>query len=98
MVSVAGGKLTTHRRIALDALRHLPDTVRPARLRLCDAPLPGASRVLASTLPLRLDGATVDRLSDLYGTETNKLLALAEEVPDALERITPGAPDIWAQV
>jgi glycerol-3-phosphate dehydrogenase len=39
MVSVAGGKLTTHRRIALDALRHLPDRVRPRRLYLSDEPL-----------------------------------------------------------
>jgi glycerol-3-phosphate dehydrogenase len=45
MVSVAGGKLTTHRRIALDALRHLPDGVKPRRLSLSDAPLPGASPV-----------------------------------------------------
>ena len=36
MVSVAGGKLTTHRRIALDALRHLPDKVRLSQR--CAAP------------------------------------------------------------
>src|SRR5439155_26334386 len=33
MVSIAGGKLTTHRLIAMDALRNLPVEVRPRRRR-----------------------------------------------------------------
>lgn len=98
MVSVAGGKLTTHRRIALDALRHLPDTIRPRRMRLSDAPLPGASRAPAQNLHSRLDGSTVDHLLRLYGSETGTLLADASEVPNALAQTTPEAPDLWAQV
>ena len=43
MVSIAGGKLTTHRPIALDALRALPSEVRPRRLYPSLDPLPGAS-------------------------------------------------------
>lgn len=39
LVSVAGGKLTTHRPIALDALRHLPAAVRPRVKRPTDARL-----------------------------------------------------------
>ena len=35
MVSIAGGKLTTHRLIAMDALRHLPVEVRPDRREPC---------------------------------------------------------------
>lgn len=98
MVSVAGGKLTTHRRIALDALRHLPDTIRPRRMCLSDAPLPGASRAPAQNLHSRLDGSTVDHLLRLYGSETGTLLADASEVPNALAQTTPEAPDLWAQV
>jgi glycerol-3-phosphate dehydrogenase len=98
VVSVAGGKLTTHRRIALDALRHLPDAVRPRRLSLCDAPLPGASPVPVHDLRSRLDAPVADHLLHLYGAEANKLFTLAREVPNALENITPEAPDIWAQV
>ena len=97
MVSVAGGKLTTHRRIALDALRHLPDAVRPRRLSLSDAPLPGASPPRARDLHLRFDGPTLDHLRRLYGGETGRLLAFGEEFPDAFEKITPGAPDLWVQ-
>jgi glycerol-3-phosphate dehydrogenase len=98
MVSVAGGKLTTHRRIALDALRHLPDRIRPRRLFLSDAPLPGASPARGLGLYSRLDGLTVDHLLRLYGSETGKLLAQSQESDNALEKIIPGAPDLWAQV
>jgi glycerol-3-phosphate dehydrogenase len=96
MVSVAGGKLTTHRRIALDALRHLPDRVRPRRLFLSDAPLPGASPV--RDLNTRHDGSMVDHLLHLYGSETGKLLGYTKVKDNALEKMTPGAPDLWAQV
>src|ERR671913_1220583 len=96
MVSVAGGKLTTHRQIALDALRHLPDGVRPRRLYLSDAPLPGASP--ARDHYARFDGSMVDHLLHHYGSETGKLLGYRKVKDNALERITPGAPDLWAQV
>ena len=98
IVSVAGGKLTTHRRIALDALRHLPDKVRPRRLSLSDVPLPGASPVRARGLYARLGGSTVDHLLHFYGSETGKLLEHSKGKVNAFERITPGAPDLWAQV
>jgi glycerol-3-phosphate dehydrogenase len=96
MVSVAGGKLTTHRRIALDALRRLPDRVRPRRLSLSDAPLPGAGPVRGLGLYSRLDGPAVDHLLHLYGSEASRLLGYFNE--NALERITPAAPDLWVQV
>jgi glycerol-3-phosphate dehydrogenase len=96
MVSVAGGKLTTHRRIALDALQHLPDKVRPRRLYLSDAPLPGASPV--RDLDAGLDGSTLDHLLHLYGSETSTLLGHGKVHYNALERLTAGAPDLWAQV
>jgi glycerol-3-phosphate dehydrogenase len=34
----------------------------------------------------------------LYGSETCWLLGYSVENDNALERITPGAPDLWAQV
>ena len=98
MVSVAGGKLTTHRQIALDAMRHLPNTVRPRRLSLSDAPLPGAFPARVGGLYSHLDGLTADHLLHLYGAEAHKLLEYGRENHNALEPITPGAPDLWAQV
>jgi len=98
MVSVAGGKLTTHRRIALDALRHLPGTVRPRRLSLSDVPLHGANPIRVDDLLSRFDGATLDHLLPLYGGETGRLLEYRAENSDALQQIAPGAPDLRAQV
>ncbi len=98
MVSVAGGKLTTHRLIALDVLRHLPDTVRPRRLRLGEDPLPGASFSGARVHNFGLDGSTADHLLRNFGGEAGRLLAYREEFPNAIARIIAGAPDLWAQV
>jgi glycerol-3-phosphate dehydrogenase len=98
MVSVAGGKLTTHRRIALDVLRHLPDTVRPSRLRLGENPLPGASLSRTRDHYSSLDESTVDHLLCHYGGEASMLLAYREGFPNAIDRIIPEAPDLWAQV
>jgi glycerol-3-phosphate dehydrogenase len=97
-VSVAGGKLTTHRRIALDVLRHLPDTVRPRKLRLEVDPLPGASLSSPRDHYSCVDGPTRDHLLRHYGGEASVLLAYCEEFPNATDTITPGAPEIWAQV
>ena len=40
----------------------------------------------------------VDHLLHLYGSATGKLLGYSRVEDNSLERITPGAPDLWAQV
>ena len=95
MVSVAGGKLTTHRQIAMDVLRLLSDE-RARSHRLVNVPLPGAG-----PMPDRSDGVDPqvwDHLTRHYGSETSRLLAYRETHEDALERIDPSAPVVWAQV
>jgi glycerol-3-phosphate dehydrogenase len=98
MISVAGGKLTTHRRIALDVLRHLPDAVRPRNLRLCQDPLPGASFSCTRDQFPCVDVSAMDHLRYHYGGEASRLLAYRREFPDAIDRIIAGVPDLWAQV
>ncbi len=98
MISVGGGKLTTHRLIALDALRALPGDLRPKKLRPNVEPLPGASLPDARSLRSLLDGTTAGHLMELYGGEADELLGYATRFPDALEKVHPGGPDIWAQV
>ena len=98
MVSVAGGKLTTHRPIALDALRALPSEVRPRRLHPCLDPLPGASPPDERALRSTLDAATARHLAELYGGEAGDLLGYAASFPEALERVHPAGPDLWAQI
>jgi glycerol-3-phosphate dehydrogenase len=97
LVSVAGGKLTTHRLIAWDALRRLPlgglGTRRPDAGRL-----PGTGWGLGADVRATLDPDIADHLERLYGDETGRLLDLAASVPDGLVRIHPDGPDVWAQV
>lgn len=98
MISVGGGKLTTHRMIALDTLRRLPAQLRPRSLRLSSEPLPGAEQPDVRTLRARLDAGTTEHLVELYGGEAQNLLGYAVRSPDALEKVHPQGPDIWAQV
>jgi len=98
MVSIAGGKLTNHRTIALDALANLPAAVRPRRLELSADPLPGSLRAGAERAVRRqVDAQTANHLLGLYGGEAVRVLAYADTEPDALEPIHRDGPDIWAQ-
>ncbi len=93
MVSVAGGKLTTYRRIALDALEHVGVRRVSARPR----PLPGATGLDRIAWPEGLDPATRAQLVHLYGSLAVDVLAPAVDDPSLLEPLVPGRPDVRAQ-
>lgn len=97
LISVAGGKLTTHRLIAWDALRKMQipgfDQLTPDSRRL---PGTGWSVEVACRTSLAPDVA--DHLERLYGDEAGRVIELAASTPDGFERIHPAGPDIWAQV
>jgi glycerol-3-phosphate dehydrogenase len=97
MVSIAGGKLTTHRRIALEALHRLPDP-RLASLRLVDVPLPQSSPALQEQADRDTDPDVVTHLTRIYGRDSLTVMGQRKRHRDALERIHPGGPDVWAQV
>jgi glycerol-3-phosphate dehydrogenase len=102
MVSVAGGKLTTYRRIAVAALGALRAELGLRRLQPAAAPLPGATApgLLTATLQASwpdLDNRTVDVLVRSYGSDAHDVLAYATEEPDALEPLVPGEPELAAQ-
>ena len=98
LISVAGGKLTTHRLIAVDALRRLPLGLLPgsASIRPDDTPLPGSG---AAGLPPRaaIDPAIWTHLVQTYGAAAGAVLAYGAWEAGALERIHPEGPDLWAQ-
>jgi glycerol-3-phosphate dehydrogenase len=101
MVSVAGGKLTTWRRIgartarlALEPLGLRPP-VRPAPLPGA-APLEAVKRALATSHPALPEDVRTN-LALHYGIGAAEVLAPAAERPELLERIHDGGPDIWAQ-
>ncbi len=93
MVSVAGGKLTTYRRIALDALDQLGVRGLSKRPR----PLPGATGLERIAWPDEIDTKTRNHLLHLYGSLALEVLAPAAEDPSLLEPLVPGRPDIRAQ-
>jgi glycerol-3-phosphate dehydrogenase len=92
LVTVAGGKLTTYRRIALDVLRELGvrRAVRNPR------PLPGAADAEAVEALLPHEDAEVRaHLAHLYGSHAPIVL---DGDPALHERIHPDGPDVLAQV
>ncbi|TMK69967.1 MAG: glycerol-3-phosphate dehydrogenase/oxidase [Actinobacteria bacterium] len=94
MLSVAGGKLTTYRRIALDALNMLG-------LRRVDRrpfPLPGAGSRASFDTRDDVDPRIRANLWNHYGTLANAVLAPAAEDPDLLRALHSDGPDIAAQV
>jgi glycerol-3-phosphate dehydrogenase len=103
MISIAGGKLTTYRRIALSALACVGRTIDVGRLDLRPAPLPGATGIEAAARQLaerhpQLPWPTRAQLVHLYGSLATEVVALAEDRPELLRPIHPKAPEIWAQV
>jgi glycerol-3-phosphate dehydrogenase len=103
MVSIAGGKLTTHRRIALDVLDRIADARlarhgrRNAGFGWIDDALPDASD-RPGFFATDLDPGVASHLVQIYGSEAAVVVAQRRVHANAMERIHPGGPDIWAQV
>ena len=93
MLSVAGGKLTTYRRIALDALEQLGVRNLDRRPR----PLPGAEGLADVRWPVELDAPTRSHLLHLYGSLAPEVLAPAVDDPSLLEPLAAGTLDLRAQ-
>jgi glycerol-3-phosphate dehydrogenase len=97
MVSIAGGKLTTHRRIAVEALRRLPEP-RLSDLRVADVPLQQVSAAPGEPTDWDIAPEVVNHVSGIYGLDAAQVLQQRRHHQDALERIHPSGPDVWAQV
>ena len=97
MLSVAGGKLTTYRRIALDVLEELRSDLGLHRIDRRPWPLPGAPGLDRMRLPVEVPPALRSHLRQLYGSLSAEVLAPALDDPALLEPLSPDAPDIAAQ-
>jgi glycerol-3-phosphate dehydrogenase len=104
LITVAGGKWTTFRRIAATVLETVRQALPSAPLApQGPAPLPGVaqaapvSRVLQASAA-ELPANVADHLARHYGTLSHDILALGMLDPALLDPIHPGGPDIWAQV
>jgi glycerol-3-phosphate dehydrogenase len=103
MLTIAGGKLTTYRRIALDVLRELRGGLGLHRLDRTPVALPGAADLYAAAQRIARAHPDVEppvrlHLAHLYGTLAGEVLDAAEHNPALLERLHPEAPDVAAQV
>jgi glycerol-3-phosphate dehydrogenase len=97
MLSVAGGKLTTYRRIALGTLERLRSELGLHRIDQRPWPLPGVGDASSLQLPADLDPALRNHLLHLYGSLATQVLAPALDDPTLLEPIHPEGPDIAVQ-
>jgi glycerol-3-phosphate dehydrogenase len=97
LLTVAGGKLTTYRRIALDALDRLRGDLGLHRIDRDPWPLPGAAGLDRVSLPVEVSSTLRAHLLGLYGSLAAEVLVPAVADPALLEPLAPGAPDIAAQ-
>lgn len=98
MLTVAGGKLTTYRRIALETLTRLRSELGPRRVDGHPWPLPGATGLEQVSFPPDIEPEIRAHLLHLYGSLAPDVLAPAIDDPSLLERLHPRGPDIAAQV
>ena len=97
MLSVAGGKLTTYRRIALAALDGVRADLGLHRVDHRPRPLPGASGLDGVRFPDDVDPHTRAQLLRHYGSLAEEVLAPAVADPSLLEPLVPGGPELAAQ-
>jgi glycerol-3-phosphate dehydrogenase len=88
-IAIVGGKLTTYRRMAQDAVDRVTDRpCRTARLPLVGAAAPASLRSVAAP----------ERLVRRYGTEAPAVVALADGRPELLEPVADGVPVCGAEL
>jgi glycerol-3-phosphate dehydrogenase len=110
LVTVAGGKLTTYRRMArriLEAVSRAWGRSLPGTERTHLDPLPGApsealgsfrSRTRRALEAAGVPAAAVERIEFLYGTQSERLLAFGTEDPGWLEPLAQGVPALRGEV
>jgi glycerol-3-phosphate dehydrogenase len=105
LVSVLGGKWTTYRAMAEDGINHAQQVLkgRGAACKTLDFPLAGARgftadywKQLSGSYPL--SAATAQHLSQKFGTDAPKVLALATQKPQWMQPLIEGAAPIQAEV
>jgi glycerol-3-phosphate dehydrogenase len=95
LYSIIGGKLTTHRSLAVDCLRHLRSVLpTPAASPTAERPLPGAllpdeRDAMLDEIGRSVGGATALRWWHTYGGKSRQLFGLAAASPELLRRIGP---------
>lgn len=104
LVSITGGKLTTYRAMAADAMEMVVEHLgRGARrsptkhLKLVGAEGCEALLGLDAARRLGVDHATLTHLAGRYGTEARTVIAIMEADPELAQPMLPGLPYLRAE-
>jgi glycerol-3-phosphate dehydrogenase len=102
---VAGGKLTTLRRMAEEAVDKVVETLRAAGverpLAACVTaarPLPGGGSPPAALAAHEFGADVAARIGSAYGARAGQLLSILAGAPALAERIDPDLGYLWAEV
>lgn len=106
LVTVAGGKLTSYRQMAEDAVDHLearegkrqPSATRTLRLQGATRWPESRERFFQRAAEMRLDAKVAEHLVYAYGDEALEILDLIAERPAMGERLIPDLPYLRAEV
>lgn len=105
VIVVAGGKLTTLRRmgeetvdVALQGLAAAGFERPVAPCATASRPLPGGGTPPAALAERGLAADITERLAHAFGGRAGELLALIDDEPALTDRIDPALPYIWAEV
>jgi glycerol-3-phosphate dehydrogenase len=98
LITIVGGKLTTHRLMAEQVVDRVQQRLGPDRERECrtEEKLEGAQT--RRTLACTMEGTVGQHLVSTHGSDAAWVLAYAEENPALAERIVPGLPYLMAEV
>jgi glycerol-3-phosphate dehydrogenase len=99
MLTITGGKLTTWRRMAKQAVDRLVEREgREAPCHTAEIPLGMEARPADLQAPDEVGEEALSQLAFRYGHAARKVLALASERPELAAPIVPGRPDLLAEV
>jgi glycerol-3-phosphate dehydrogenase len=104
LLVIAGGKLTTLRRMGEEAVNRAVEALqatgleRPIdRCATADRALPGGGPPPAALADAGLDADVAARLAGAYGGRLEPILRLAHGSPELARRIDPELPYLWAE-
>jgi glycerol-3-phosphate dehydrogenase len=111
LITLGGGKLTTHRLVAVEIVNLVLRRLGLQRRRgersslTASKPLPGGrskdqdalARQFAAQDGCGLTSAQIEHLARRYGSRTVEVLDLVKADADLRKLVVPGMPDIWAE-
>jgi len=104
LVSILGGKITAYRAVARDAADLVSRKLgNKSRCVTGERSLPGAPALTSSDIAdmaqrSGLSSMTATHLSRIYGCKSGEVLSMAGDDKSGLRPLSPGGPDILAQV